>query len=51
MPDAVIVSAARTAVGKAPRGRLKTVRPEDMLAATLTAAAERAGVEIGRAHV
>lgn len=44
MPDAVIVSAARTAVGKAPRGRLKTVRPEDMLAATLTAAAARAGV-------
>lgn len=48
MPDAVIVSAARTAVGKAPRGRLKTVRPEDMLAATLTAAAERAGVAPAR---
>lgn len=48
MPDAVIVSAARTAVGKAPRGSLKTVRPEDMLAATLTAAAERAGVAPAR---
>lgn len=48
MPDAVIVSAARTAVGKAPRGRLKTVRPEDMLAATLTAAAVRAGVAPAR---
>lgn len=48
MPDAVIVSAARTAVGKAPRGRLKTVRPEDMLAATLTAAAARAGVAPAR---
>ena len=48
MPDAVIVSAARTAVGKAPRGSLKTVRPEDMLAATLTAAMERAGVAPAR---
>ena len=48
MSDAVIVSAARTAVGKAPRGSLKTVRPEDMLAATLTAAMERAGVAPAR---
>ena len=48
MPDAVIVAAARTAVGKAPRGSLKTVRPEDMLAATLTAAAVRAGVAPAR---
>lgn len=45
MQDAVFVSAVRTAVGKAPRGRLKTVRPEDMLATTLNAALDRSGLE------
>lgn len=48
MQDAVIVSAVRTAVGKAPRGRLKTVRPEDMLATTINAALDRSGVEADR---
>lgn len=33
MKDAVIVAAARTAVGKAPRGSLRQVRPDDMAAA------------------
>ena len=48
MQDAVIVSAVRTAAGKAPRGRLRTVRPEDMLATTLNAVVDRAGVEPAR---
>ncbi len=47
MNEAVIVSAARTAVGKAPRGSLKSVRPEDMLATTLQAVVKRAGIEAG----
>ncbi len=46
MPNAVIVAAARTAVGKAPRGTLRTTRPEDMAAAVIRAVLERApGVE------
>lgn len=43
MPNAVIVSAARTAVGKAPRGSLRTARPEDMAAVVIKAVLERAG--------
>jgi acetyl-CoA acyltransferase len=42
MKEAVIVSAARTAVGKAPRGRLRTFRPEDMAAAVIAEALHRA---------
>lgn len=42
MPNAVIVSAARTAVGKAPRGTLRTARPEDMAAAVISAVVARA---------
>lgn len=42
MPEAVIVSAVRTAVGKAPRGKLRTYRPEDMAAAVVAAALKRA---------
>ncbi len=41
MREAVIVSAVRTAVGKAPRGKLRTYRPEDMAAAVVTAALKR----------
>src|SRR5262245_25512910 len=37
----VIVSAVRTAVGKAPRGRLSTTRPDDLAAAVMKAAIER----------
>ena len=33
MKEAVIVSIARTAVGKAPRGSLRNTRPDDMAAA------------------
>lgn len=42
MQEAVIVSAARTAVGKAPRGKLKNTRPEDMVTAALKEALARA---------
>ncbi len=35
MREAVIVSATRTAVGKAPNGALKTVRPDEMAAAVI----------------
>ena len=40
--DAVIVSAARTAVGKAPRGALRSVHPVDMGAAVIAEAVHRA---------
>ena len=36
MKEAVLVSIARTAVGKAPRGRLRNTRPDDMAAAVIT---------------
>jgi acetyl-CoA acyltransferase len=42
MREAVIVSAARTAVGKAPRGALNGSRPDDMAAAAIKAVVERA---------
>jgi acetyl-CoA acyltransferase len=42
MQDAVIVSAARTAVGKAPNGALRTVRPDDMAATAISAVLRRA---------
>jgi acetyl-CoA acyltransferase len=35
MKEAVIVAAVRTAVGKAPRGTLRTTRPDDMAAAVI----------------
>jgi len=38
----VIVSAARTAVGKAPRGTLRFTRPDEMAAAVMRGAVERA---------
>ncbi len=42
MKDAYIVSAVRTAVGKAPRGTLRSMRPDDMLAVALREALRRA---------
>ncbi|MGE5138753.1 MAG: acetyl-CoA C-acyltransferase, partial [Rudaea sp.] len=42
MREAVVVSGARTAVGKAPKGKLRTVRPDDMAAAVIKAALDRA---------
>jgi acetyl-CoA acyltransferase len=43
MKEAVIVAACRTAVGKAPRGMLKDVRPEQMGTAVLGDLIKRAG--------
>ena len=43
MQDAVIVSAVRTAVGKAPRGTLSVVRPDEMGATVIAEALKRAG--------
>jgi acetyl-CoA acyltransferase len=46
MHEAVIVAAARTAVGKAPAGSLRTVRPDEMAAAVIADVIRRApGVE------
>ena len=42
MKDAVIVSAVRTPVGKAPNGTLRTTRPDDLAAIVLTEALKRA---------
>lgn len=42
MKEAVIVSAVRTAVGKAPHGALRSTRPDDMAAAVIAEALKRA---------
>lgn len=41
MREVVIVSAVRTAVGKAPRGTLRTTRPDDLAAIAINGALER----------
>ena len=47
MKEAVIVSAVRTAVGKAPKGTLRTTRPDEMGAAVIKEAAARVpGMEL-----
>ncbi len=44
----VIVSAVRTPVGKAPRGQLRSTRPDELGAAVITGAVERvAGLDLG----
>lgn len=45
MRNAVIVAAARTAVGKAPKGTLRTMRPDEMAATVIKAVIERAGID------
>ena len=45
MKEAVIVSAVRTAVGKAPKGTLKNTRSDEMGAVAIKAAVERAGID------
>lgn len=45
MAGALIISAVRTAVGRAPRGVFRATRPDELAAIALRAAAERAGVE------
>src|SRR5215212_4449813 len=42
MNEAVIVSAVRTPIGKAPNGALRTTRPDDMGAVVITEALRRA---------
>ena len=42
MREAVIVSSVRTAVGKAPKGTLRTTRPDDLAAAAIKEAVARA---------
>ncbi len=41
MPEAVLVSAVRTPVGRAPKGALSTTRPDDLAAAALIDALRR----------
>jgi acetyl-CoA acyltransferase len=41
MRDAVVVSAVRTAVGKAPKGTLRATRPDDLCAVAIRGALER----------
>ncbi len=41
MPEAVIVSAVRTPVGRAPKGAFATTRPDDLAAVALSGALER----------
>ena len=41
MRDAVIVSAVRTAVGKAPKGTLRATRPDDLAAVAIQGALAR----------
>lgn len=45
MREAVIVSGVRTAVGKAGRGALRTVRPDDLAAIVVKVAIERASID------
>jgi acetyl-CoA acyltransferase len=48
MPEAVLVSAVRTPVGRAPKGALSTTRPDDLASNALVAALERVpGLEKG----
>ena len=42
MKDAVIVSGARTAMGKGRKGTLRTVRPDDLGACVIREAVDRA---------
>ena len=41
MPEAVIVSAARTPIGRAKKGSLIDVRPDDLLAFAIRAAVDQ----------
>ncbi len=45
MKNVYVASAARTAVGRAPRGTLRETRPDDMAAVVLKEAVARAGID------
>ena len=52
MKEAVIVSGARTAVGRAPRGSLRASRPDDMAGAAIAEALRRAdGLDLDKLNV
>jgi acetyl-CoA acyltransferase len=48
MSAAYLIAAVRTPGGKAKKGKLKDVRPDDLAAVALRAAVERAGIDPGR---
>jgi acetyl-CoA acyltransferase len=50
MPEAVLVSAVRTPVGRAPKGALSTTRPDDLAAIALSGALDKVSA-LGRAEV
>ncbi|MGZ7030088.1 MAG: thiolase family protein [Terriglobales bacterium] len=50
MPEAVLVSAVRTPVGRAPKGALSTTRPDDLAATALSAALDKVS-QLNRAEV
>jgi acetyl-CoA acyltransferase len=50
MPEAVLVSAVRTPVGRAPKGALSTTRPDDLAATALGGALDRVP-ELNRAEI
>ncbi|MGB9408706.1 MAG: thiolase family protein [Terracidiphilus sp.] len=50
MPEAVIVSAVRTPIGRAPKGALSTTRPEDLAALAVRGALDRVP-ELSRAEI
>ncbi|MGA7860001.1 MAG: acetyl-CoA C-acyltransferase, partial [Terracidiphilus sp.] len=50
MPEAVLVSAVRTPVGRAPKGALSTTRPDDLAALAMAAALDRVP-ELSRAEI
>src|SRR5271165_5476763 len=50
MPEAVLVSAVRTPVGRAPKGALSTTRPDDLAATALNGALDRVP-ELNRAEI
>jgi acetyl-CoA acyltransferase len=45
MREVAVVSAVRTAIGKANKGALKDTRPDDLLATVLKSAVEKAGID------
>ena len=48
MRDAVIVSAVRTAVGKAPKGMLRATRPDDLAAVAIQGALRSEERRVGK---
>src|SRR5687768_11453477 len=45
MPEAVIVATGRSPIGRATKGSLADVRPEDLLGVVMKAVVERSGVD------